>query len=319
MIRDTELIKNIKTKNITWDEFLKYENCPVQRNHIKRAEDKKTRIKLGELQSQHLCIATAELIKESYDPANNVTYSMGSKFVVDGHTRRQFWKNESSDFIPDSLISQHYEVKNIEDLRKLYYSYDNSSNTEQSSDLAYGACRYLGIELTNHKMYNVTGLTWAAYFYNNTKFPKNNGYDGKEMIPLFQEFSKEILFLDRIVWKLKYIRPQLITASILFLKNYNNDNAKTIITRIFKNSFVGPDDDGRYDGVTNLIEWLKNATKEDLVTNYHTIPKLTKLFLYWMDQQYLEDTQGKSRLDKKGRTETVLTKFSKSANTLFNV
>ena len=66
MIRDTELIKNIKTKNITWDEFLKYENCPVQRNHIKRAEDKKTRIKLGKLQSQHLCIATAELIKESY-------------------------------------------------------------------------------------------------------------------------------------------------------------------------------------------------------------------------------------------------------------
>ena len=71
--------------------------------------------------------------------------------------------------------------------------------------------------------------------------------------------------------------------------------------------------------MTNLIEWLKNATKEDLVTNYHTIPKLTTLFLYWMDQQYLEDTQGKSRLDKKGRTETVLTKFSKSANTLFNV
>ena len=57
-----------------------------------------------------------------------------------------------------------------------------------------------------------------------------------------------------------------------------------------------------------------------MVTNYHTIPKLTTLFLYWMDQQYLEDTQGKSRLDKKGRTETVLTKFSKSANnTLFNV
>ena len=54
----------------SFEEYLLLKTCPVQRNHVKRARDKKTKEKLGILLPQHTFIATAELTQDSFDPTN---------------------------------------------------------------------------------------------------------------------------------------------------------------------------------------------------------------------------------------------------------
>ena len=309
----------MKTKNFddccgivpySFEEFLKLKTCPVQRNHIKRARDKKTKEKLGILLPQHTFIATAELTQDSFDPTNGETYKAGTVFLVDSHTRREFWKLGESDALPERLTSQHYKVASIADLRDLYYTFDNTTNTEKSADLAYGAARYLGVEFKNHKLYQVTGLTWAAHFYSKQQFPKTSGYDGDKLIDVIKEFSKELLFLDSFIWDKKIDIPHpLRSAALMFLKKYNCDEySRKIVQRVFQDEFAAKDDNRRLDAVTHILEWLKDKNAE-FAANFKTIPVLTEKFLYWLNQAYLEDTTGKERLEKKGVSADVLDKY----------
>lgn len=309
----------MKTKNFddccgivsySFAEYLLLKTCPVQRNHVKRARDKKTKEKLGILLPQHTFIATAELTQDSYDPTNGETYKAGTVFLVDSHTRREFWKLGLSDAVPEKLTSQHYKVASIADLRDLYYTFDNTTNTEKSADLAYGAGRYLGIEFSNHKLYQVTGLTWAAHFYSKQQFPKTSGYDGDKLIDVIKEFSRELLFLDSFIWDKKIDIPHpLRSAALMFLKKYNCDEySRKIVQRVFQDEFAAKDNNKRLDAVTHILEWLKDKNAE-FAANFKTIPVLTEKFLYWLNQAYLEDTTGKERLEKKGVSTDVLDKY----------
>ena len=309
----------MKTKNFddccgivpySFVEYLRLKTCPVQRNHVKRARDKKTKEKLGILLPQHTFIATAELTQDSYDPTNGETYKAGTVFLVDSHTRREFWKLGLSDAVPEKLTSQHYKVASIADLRDLYYTFDNTTNTEKSADLAYGAGRYLGIEFSNHKLYQVTGLTWAAHFYSKQQFPKTSGYDGDKLIDVIKEFTHELLFLDSFIWDKKIDIPHpLRSAALMFLKKYNCDEySRKIVQRVFQDEFAAKDDSRRLDAVTHILEWLKDKNAE-FAANFKTIPVLTEKFLYWLNQAYLEDTTGKERLEKKGVSADVLDKY----------
>ena len=291
-------------------EYLQLKTCPVQRNHVKRARDKKTKEKLGILLPQHTFIATAELTQDSFDPTNGETYKAGTVFLVDSHTRREFWKLGESDALPERLTSQHYKVASIADLRDLYYTFDNTTNTEKSADLAYGAARYLGVEFKNHKLYQVTGLTWAAHFYSKQQFPKTSGYDGDKLIDVIKEFTHELLFLDSFIWDKKIDIPHpLRSAALMFLKKYNCDEySRKIVQRVFQDEFAAKDDSRRLDAVTHILEWLKDKNAE-FAANFKTIPVLTEKFLYWLNQAYLEDTTGKERLEKKGVSADVLDKY----------
>tara|TARA_B100000900_G_C20537190_1_gene698890 strand:+ start:241 stop:1203 length:963 start_codon:yes stop_codon:yes gene_type:complete len=309
----------MKTKNFddccgivpySFVEYLRLKTCPVQRNHVKRARDKKTKEKLGILLPQHTFIATAELTQDSFDPTNGEVYKAGTVFLVDSHTRREFWKLGESDALPEKLTSQHYKVNSVENLRKLYYTFDNTTNTEKSADLAYGAARYLGVEFKNHKLYQVTGLTWAAHFYSKQQFPKTSGYDGDKLIDVIKEFTHELLFLDSFIWDKKIDIPHpLRSASLMFLKKYNCDTySRKIVQRVFQDEFAAKDDNRRLDAVTHILEWLKDKNAE-FAANFNTIPVLTEKFLYWLNQAYLEDTTGKERLEKKGVSTDVLDKY----------
>ena len=299
-------------------EYLQLKTCPVQRNHIKRARDKKTKEKLSKLLPQHTFIATAVLTEDSYDPINDVTYKAGTVFLVDSHTRREFWKLNESDALPDKLISQHYKVASVAELRDLYYTFDNTTNTEKSADLAYGAARYLGISFKNHKLYQVTGLTWGAHFYSKQKFPQTSGYTGDKLIDVINEFSQELKFLDSFAWDngIKMFPHPLKSACLLFLKKHSCDiYSRKIVQRIFQDEFDGKKNN-KLDGVTHILMWLKDGNA-DFASNFNTIPVLTEKFLYWLRQAYLEDTTGKERLEKKGVSSGILDEYAKVSKVEF--
>jgi len=296
-----------------YDGFLLLEQSPVQRNHKKRAGEKKVFDKLNKLLPQHTMIATTELTCDAWDPVTGKQWYKGQVFLIDAHTRREFWKQGLSDFVPENLTSQHYKVDSIEAVRDLYYTFDNSASAEKSSDLAYGACRYLNMILKNTNLYQVTGLTWAAHYYNEKQFPKTGGYDGNGLTVIYGEFKKEVLFLDSFSWETKKIDKfphPLKTASLLFLKKHDDDVARSIVQRVYTNKFSLPDAEDREDGVTELLNWIKHKDAS-FAANYDTIPVLTDGFLYWLNQAYLEQTGDKERLYKKGNSIGMVDKYAK--------
>ena len=300
-----------------YDGFLLLEKCPVQRNHKKRANERKTEDKLKKLLAQHTMIATAELTCDAVDPVTGKPWYKGQVFLIDAHTRREFWMLGLSDFLPEKLTSQHYKVSSIGEVRDLYYTFDSSTSAEKSSDLAYGACRYLNIILKNFKLYQVTGLTWAAHYYDENQFNKSGGYDGNGLIVIYGEFKNEILFLDSFAWasknKIDKFPHPLQTASLLFLKKHDDDVARSIVQKIYTNKFSLPDDKGREDAVTECLNWIKNKDA-NFAANYDSIPVLTEGFLYWLHQAYLEETEGKERLYKKGNSIGMIDKYAKIKN-----
>jgi len=304
-------------KHFDYDNFLLLEQSPVQRNHKKRAGEKKTADKLSKLIPQHTMIATAELTCDAFDPVTGKQWYKGQVFLIDAHTRREFWRKNLSDFLPDKLTSQHYKVDTIEAVRDLYYTFDSVASSEKSSDLAYGACRYLNMPLKNINLYQVTGLTWAAHYYNERQFPKTGGYDGNGLIVIYGEFKKEVKFLDSFAWETKKIDKfphPLKTASLLFLKKHDDDIARSIIKRVYTDQYREKDDKKREDGVTELLNWVKCYGKHkdaSFAANYDSIPVLTDGFLYWLNQAYLEATEDKERLYKKGSSIGMVEKYAK--------
>lgn len=308
-----DLTDGIDTIKIGFREFEQVIQCPVQRNHDKRAKEKKTRDKLAILQPQHCCVAVAILTQDSYDPTSGVTYIANSMFLIDGHTRRKFWQLGYSDRIPEYVLATRFYVDSVRELRELYYTFDNSSNTEKPADLAYGACRLLNLQLTNHRLYDVSAFTWAAHYYNKNLFEKTTGYDGHGLINIYSLFRSEVEFLDSFKWNTPYrIHGCLRTAALLFLKKYNDDAAKTIVKRVFTDDFDGRDVEGRYDGVTHLIQWLKKPD-EEWAQSFTTIPVFVEKFLYWLNQAYLENTQGKERVLRKGNHAGMLDEYVQQA------
>lgn len=309
-----DLTDKICTLKIRFKDFEQITQCPVQRNHDKRAKEKKTREKLCVLQPQHCLISVAVLKNNSYDPTSGVTYPENTMFLIDGHTRRKFWQLGYSDKIPESVIATQFFVESVQELRELYYTFDNASNTEKPTDLAYGACRLLSLQLNNHKLYEVSAFTWAAHFYNSKLFTKSTSYDGHGLINIYTLFTNEVKFLDSFKWNAPYkIHGCLRTAALLFLKKYNNDVSRLIVKRAFTDDFLGRDETGRYDGVTNLIQWLKKPD-EDWAQSFATIPTLVEKFLYWLNQAYLEETEKKERVSKKGNHAGILGEYEQQAS-----
>ena len=54
--------------------------CPIQRDHDERAKKQKHKEKFSELQSAHLEVDGAILIKDCFDPETQQTYKAGTKF-----------------------------------------------------------------------------------------------------------------------------------------------------------------------------------------------------------------------------------------------
>lgn len=309
-----DLTDGIDTIKIDFAQFEQVIQCPVQRNHNKRAKEKKTREKLSTLQSQHCCVAIAVLTQDSYDPTSGVTYLAGNMFMIDGHTRREFWRLGYSDRIPSQLLATRFYVATIRELRELYYTFDNSSNVEKPSDLAYGACRLLNLQLKNHKLYDVGAFTWAAHYHNKNLFTKAAGYDGHGIINIYSLFRSEVEFLDSFKWETPYRVPgPLRSAALLFLKKYNDDAAKEIVRRVLTNDFYQRDANGKYDAVTHMILWLVKPG-EEWAQSYATIPVFMEKFLYWFNQAHLEATKGKERVAKKGNHAGLLDEYVQQAS-----
>jgi hypothetical protein len=292
---------NDKIVQISYEEFMRLRNAPVQRNHEKRAKEKKHQDKLRFLKDYHRVVFAVKLTADAYDPTSGEEYPAGTIFLVDGHTRREYW-NEYAEEYPAELIVHMKEVASIEEVRDAYYSHDAGDNVEKNTDLAYGATRSWGVVLRS-ELYKVMPVTWASHYAKSDEFPKVTGWKGNDFIHGYRFWKQELLFLNDITWRTttKAFPASLVCAALIFLKaNDLSAKSTSIVSRIWADDFQGRDAEQRLDAVTNIRTWLdKVATKDDLAHNFNTMPGLVERFCYWMEQAHKE-LDGADRLQKYG-------------------
>ena len=294
--------RRIVVDTVSWKEFDAIHDCPVQRNHEARAKDPKFQAKLENLIPPNAvgwsCILTEKAEDQTIldNKGKIVEWPKGTEFITDIHTRREYWRKYSSSRPAEIMLIRSF-VSSIGNVREQYYAHDNSKNVERGSDLAYGAVRGLGYRFETNRMYKVMPISWASHYIDPKTFEKNAGFDGAKFSLAYNEtyFKNEALFLDSFAWNKVIMKAKgsLLCASLLFLKKMNlinrGDLGKKIIKRLFTGNSIGVFPDGRYDAVTNALDWIKIAPSDAWACNWNTMHDLVGTFLYWMNQSILEE------------------------------
>ena len=284
---------------MTYKQFESLQEAPVQRNHEKRAAEKKHQDKLRHFKEYHRMVFAIQLTDDAYDPTTDITWTAETIFLVDGHTRREFWNKYATEY-PDKLIVHIKKVSSIAEVRDAYYSHDAGTNVEKNADLAYGATRSWNTTL-NTNLFKVMPITWSSYYTKQDEFPLVTGWKGPDFINGYRLWKQELLFLNSISWTTKYKIPASLTcAALIFLKSHDlSDTSKDIVKRLWTNRYNGPDENDNLDAVTQIIDWIKTADKDSLAHNFNTMPGLVERWCYWMVQAHKE-ADGGDRLQKYG-------------------
>jgi hypothetical protein len=157
--------KNYKTKNVKWsfDKLKSYP--PFQRNRDVIPRVKKLTKILSSVYSPTQIEYKVGLAVESFGK-----YSKGDMFVLDGNTRTEVYRRREDLIPPFPLNVTIYELDNIEDAKTLYYSVDNSSAAEKSSEKVTGIHRereFDAISKVFKKGQYNTALNAACYYGKN--------------------------------------------------------------------------------------------------------------------------------------------------------
>jgi hypothetical protein len=215
----------VKREDIVIDEFLLIPEVPMQRDTETRAYTKKTRKMLEKLLSVHLEVSLIELIKDCTFYGKK--YKKGSRFIVNGNTRRFYWLNGMSDKIPEKVYSKIYLVQDMEEAKAIYNTYDSPDATEKTQEKFYGILSgvygYQPVSTKVTKGVILTALGYACKLLNNQKFVDVESRPKAEVLPIIiGEYIEEIKMFDRLVQKDGQWDSALTCAALMILKKYGN-------------------------------------------------------------------------------------------------
>jgi hypothetical protein len=117
---------------------------PYQRDHVKRSASKLVSQALCILREDH-CNIVIGVLSDNCSDRYGKTYSKGTVFLIDGHTRRHIWESGKSDFIPRVLNATVHTYATIDEMNEQAYVPANSiTAAKKGSDILRSACRKAG-------------------------------------------------------------------------------------------------------------------------------------------------------------------------------
>lgn len=271
------IAENVSKETIRTADFFKLDEVPMQRNHSLRASKVAKVLK-----------STTSFLPTGLE-VSLVEYPEGRREILNGNTRKHVWMHYDQYGVtaPSHLLATVYKVKDINDVRILYYSVDSSEAVETSKHKIQGYCNELGLQLTDRKLMGGTFTKALEVIANN--YVDEDGVPIKGNMKLtINEFIDEIEVLDRIGIQGSEINTQpLIAASLMLLKKYGAHNKKVYNTIVdLKNGNVnknGKEADGlffiKYELPTRYLgdTWGK--------TDGISLPLNMNYILYCLDKQ----------------------------------
>lgn len=186
-------MKEILQKMLTYGEFDGISTIPFNRDVLLRI--KKAMKKFKTLRPEHKTCSIGVLTKDSV--YHGVTYKKGATYVVDGNTRKYFWKKGLLEK-PDELAATYYYYDSMDAMWEGYNCFDSVTSTESTAEKLTGQAILLDLNFSSAKFKKgsfVTAINYAATGMYPEKYPKPSSGQ-KDNIEKLKVFSKELLVLD---------------------------------------------------------------------------------------------------------------------------
>ena len=127
---------NLEKSKMSIEDFFELRAVPMQRNTEAHAQNRKVKESLSILKPEHLDIALAKLTKDIHH--GDVFYRKDSIMILNGNTRKYFWENGLSDFIPQYVDITYYPIETIEEMKETYNSFDSTVALETNGHKIWG-------------------------------------------------------------------------------------------------------------------------------------------------------------------------------------
>lgn len=301
-----QLDKNIKKINfkkertvidLTIEEYLSLDAVPMQRDTESRAKKHKTDKMLKKLSPVHLDVSLVQLMKDS--EYYGVLYKKNTRFIVNGNTRKFYWENGLTDFIPEYVSAVVYYVDSMEEVRQIYNTYDSPDATEKTQEKFYGILsgvyKYQPVFSKVQKGEILTSLYYACHLLDPAKYSITDKTPKEELLRFFiGEYLEEIKVFDKLAKLPKQWDAALSCAALMILKRYGNepraiDFLKKVEDRVIDTSQV------QQDGVTHVsVEWDKRGgikfpvRRAAIDSKPGGLPQTVPYILYWCEK-YIAD------------------------------
>lgn len=300
VIRNNQFIENntsfsgiidlVKKEKMMIDDFISLPPCLWQRFTEARGKTKKVKASLSKLRPEHLEVAIAELTKEC--EYYGIIYPKGTRWILNGNTRKHFWENRLSDMIPSFVYATVYSFDSMEDMKISYNTFDSLDAVEQRKEKLYGIL---------HRVHNftpkcsklstgeiLTALNFASSIYDPKMF--NHATIKTEQIDsMVTIFIEEIKAFDEICKNPKMWDQALIGGALVSLKVYGTKNKKLLeclnrIDRRMMNTF-----EKARDGATHICqEWDTKTRWPQKGTAFQLLTETTAFVIYWI-KKFMED------------------------------
>lgn len=285
---------NVFKTQMDIEDFLKLDAVPMQRFTEGRAKTTKVKKMLsGPTLPVHLEVALVELTKDCVYYGEE--YPKGYVAVVNGNTRALFWRNGLSKNIPEYVHATIYKVEDMEEVRKIYNTFDSPDSTEMKKEKLYGILSGMfDFQPTCSKLIKgefLSALNIACHFLNSKNY--NQPSVTVDNLPYqVKEYIDEIKAFDKICKTPKNWDQALVASALMSLKLYGTNDAKLLdcfdrIDRRAINTTVS-----ERDGATHIsYEWQLNNKFPNKGTSWDKsggLKETVSFSLYWISK-FMED------------------------------
>ena len=297
------VFNNIEKITMSLEDYNGLPEVPMQRNTEARAKTPKVRKMLsGPVLPVHLDVAIVELTQDCF--YYGVKYEKGWRAVVNGCTRRYYWINHlydrepQSQTVPEYVHVTIYKVSDMEEVRKIYNTFDSPDATEIKKEKLYGIlCGMFEFHPNCSKLLKgefLTALNIACHFlnpksYNQTSVPV-------DQLPYqVKEYIEEIKVFDEVCKNPKNWDQALVAAAFMALKIYgkNNDRLMDCLDRIDRRAMDTTI--SKRDGATHIsCEWQTHSKFPNKGTNWDKpggLKETVPFALYWISKFIEDDKQ----------------------------
>lgn len=285
----------VKSEWMSIDDFINLDPVPMQRFTEDRANRTTVKRMLSNFSWEQLEVAVAELRCDS--EYLGTVYKAGWVGVVNGNTRKHYWKNKLSNMIPSQVRVTRYYFDSMEEVRKCYDTFDSMDATEKKQEKMYGilvrSFHYTPKSTKIEKGQIISALNIANHFYDPMRFNQST-LKAEDMTEQIIRYLDEIKAFDSICSNEKNWDQALVAAALMSLKKYGIKNIRLIegLKRIDTRSRIMNDSGNRYDGITHINEEWKNHEKlKNKTTSWEKdggMKVCVSFALYWITK-WMED------------------------------
>jgi hypothetical protein len=300
-------------EEIPLQEFLNIQEWITQRNTEKRASKSTVKSNLSTLRPSHVNVAIGHLT-ENDESEDGTFYSAGSKFILDGNTRKLFWQRSWTDYLPEFVYAVVYSESNLLSLRKHYYSYDSPDATEQAAEVMTGIFKLLDFKPKSKKIAGgsiVTAQNFASVYTKGAPlYDTHSGIWGIvpsenetktsakrwAMAEQFKFWQAEWRWLDNIGISGKSIIDQpLIMAFLIAAKAFpNNPTLEDLVNKLNIKDYNA----SKGTPISKIAEAATSSTKDVHIKNgssYDIYLRAFNFYLYWINRQIENPNQIKCK------------------------